>query len=558
MSRILVLGGYGGFGGRISRRLAAAGHDVVVAGRSLDKAQAFCAGDPRLHPAELDRAHVAAGLALHRPVLVIDASGPFQAMDHTVPRAAIAAGVHYCDIADGSAFVTGITKLDEMARHAGVVVLSGASSVPALSGAVVRGLSEGFETCTAVEMAISASNRATAGGAVAAAIVGQVGKPFHLWRGRRQVAVFGWQDMERADFAVPGCKPLTGRSVALVDVPDVNLLPDRLPGRPSVVFRAGGELGFQNLALWLLSWPVRWRWVGGLGTIARWLLPLQNLTRRLGSDRSGMIVRIFGIIGSRRVERRWTLIADDGDGPEIPTLAIVPLASRILSGSEPCGARDAGEALNLEDFAPAFADLAITDARKDVALPPPLYARIMGDSFDRLPPAVRRMHQVLRDGGAQGEAIVTGARNRLGRLIARAAGFPPGGHYPLHVSFSEREGVERWTRRFGDRQFTSELSEVDGRLVERFGPARFAFDLKGDEAGLRMVMRQWSIFGLRLPLSWAPRSPAREWEEDGAFRFDVPISLPLVGRIVHYRGTLRPIIPQTDVAHSEKQFHSTG
>ncbi|MBX7483354.1 hypothetical protein [Qipengyuania qiaonensis] len=35
MSLILVLGGYGGFGGRISRRLSDAGHEVVVAGRSL-------------------------------------------------------------------------------------------------------------------------------------------------------------------------------------------------------------------------------------------------------------------------------------------------------------------------------------------------------------------------------------------------------------------------------------------------------------------------------------------------------------------------------------------
>ena len=42
MSRILVIGGYGGFGARLTRRLIAAGHDVLVAGRSADKAAAFC------------------------------------------------------------------------------------------------------------------------------------------------------------------------------------------------------------------------------------------------------------------------------------------------------------------------------------------------------------------------------------------------------------------------------------------------------------------------------------------------------------------------------------
>ena len=70
-------------------------------------------------------------------------------------------------------------------------MIAGASSVPALSGAVVRELAAGVETATAVEIAISASNRATAGGSVAAAIVGQVGQPFRLWRGRRDEVVHG-------------------------------------------------------------------------------------------------------------------------------------------------------------------------------------------------------------------------------------------------------------------------------------------------------------------------------------------------------------------------------
>ncbi|WP_202049671.1 hypothetical protein [Sphingomonas sp. So64.6b] len=40
---ILVLGAYGGFGARLSRRRVAAGHHVLVAGRHLDRASAFCA-----------------------------------------------------------------------------------------------------------------------------------------------------------------------------------------------------------------------------------------------------------------------------------------------------------------------------------------------------------------------------------------------------------------------------------------------------------------------------------------------------------------------------------
>ena len=538
MTRILVLGGYGGFGGRISYRLAMAGHEVIVAGRSRVKAAVFCADKAGLTPAEVSRDAIGEGLARWRPAVVVDASGPFQEMDLAVPRAAIAAGVHYCDIADSTAFVTAIAALDGEAKAAGVAVISGASSVPALSGAVVRDLAEGLDTVAQVRIAISASNRATAGGSVAAAIVGQVGQPFRLWRGKRWTRVHGWQELRRQDFVVAGRKRLNGRLVALVDVPDLSLLPGRLPGEPSVEFRAGGELAFQNAILWLLSWPVRRGWIASLASLARWLLPLQRLTASLGSDRSAMAVQLFGMAGGSRIERVWTAIAEDGDGPEIPTLAIAPLVAKILTGDVPTGARDAGEALTLADYAPAFAELYIYQERTDRVLPPPLYARVLGDRFVRLPASVRAMHSNLRDGGAAGEAQVTGAANVLGALIARIVGFPRAGRYPLHVTFAEDEKGERWTRHFGRTSFHSVLGMHNGVLTEQFGPLRFLFDLPVDAKRLMMKMGGWSAFGIPLPLALAPRSLAAEWEEDGRFHFDVPIALPLIGRLVHYRGWL--------------------
>lgn len=538
VSRILVLGGYGGFGGRISKRLAAEGHEVLVAGRSPAKAEAFCRADPGLKPIAFDRSDIATALSQYVPDLLVDASGPFQSMDLAIPRACIAAGVHYCDIADSTAFVRAISELDAAARERGVAAISGASSVPALSGAAMRALSAGIDRVTAVEIAISASNRATVGPAVAAAILGQVGLPFHLWRGRQEVTVHGWQEPIRIDFEVHGLRPLRRRRVALVDVPDVALAPDRLTGRPSVTFRAGTELGFQNLLLWLLSWPVRGGWLESLAGIGRWIAPLQRMTSWLGSDRSAMSLRLFGLVGDTRMERRWTLIAENGDGPEIPALAVPPIAERILAGEEPSGARDAGQALSLADFEPAFARLAIVHASEKRVLAPSLYARIMGDGFERLPPAVRRIHGVLRDDGTTGEAEVTGAANALGALIARIMRFPAAGRHPLHVTFRECDGTERWVRSFGTSTFASSLSAEDGDLVERFGPLRFRFALPSDHRGLAMHIKGWSLWRIPLPLALAPRSSAREWEEDGRFCFDVPIALPLIGRIVHYRGWL--------------------
>lgn len=538
VSRILVLGGYGGFGARISRRLAAAGHEVLVAGRTRAAAEAFCATGPRLTPLVLDRADVAAALTASRPDALVDASGPFQAMDYAVPGACIAAGVPYYDIADGRAFVCGIVTFDAAARQAGVPVIAGASSVPALSGAAVRALAEGMERVCAVEMAISASNRASAGPAVSAAILGQVGQRFGLRPGGRETVAYGWSEPQRITFDLPGVEPVRDRRVALVDVPDVELLPQRLPGRPAVAFRAGTELSFQNVALGLAGLAVRHGWVGSLAPFARWLAPLQRLTAKLGSDRSAMIVRLFGLAAGKRVERRWTLIADAGDGPEIPAFSVPLVIARMLSGREPPGARDAGLSLQLADYEPAFAGLTIRHSTEEYDLEPPLYRRVIGPAFETLPPAVQEMHDVLRDSGAAGEAEVAGAAHPLGRLIARLLRFPPAGRYPVHVLFAEHDGAERWTRTFGPHRFSSTLSAAGDQLVQRFGPLRFHFALPTGGKGLTMDLQRWSAWRLPLPLAFAPRSRAREWQQYGRFHFDVPIALPLIGRIVHYRGWL--------------------
>lgn len=320
-------------------------------------------------------------------------------------------------------------------------------------------------------------------------------------------SVHGWQELRNLDFAVPEMPPIRRRLVALADVPDVALLPDRLPGRPATTFRAGTELGFQNRALWLASWPVRWGWLRSLSGLSRGLKPLQRLTANMGSARSAMIISLYGDRGGERIERRWTLIADQGDGPEIPALSVPLVVERILARQEAPGARDAGLALTLADYEPLFASLAIRHAQEDIAAPGPLYRRVMGSRFSDLPAAVRTLHDVWRDGGAEGEAEVIGPTNRLAAFVARAVGFPPPGRCTVHVRFEERDGVETWMRSFGDHRFSSQLSQSGQCLVERFGPLRFRFDLPNAGNGLAMIMRRWSFLGVPLPLALAPRSP---------------------------------------------------
>jgi NAD(P)-dependent dehydrogenase (short-subunit alcohol dehydrogenase family) len=543
MKSVMIIGGYGGFGARLSARLAKAGWRVLVAGRRLEAATTFCAGLEHAIPIVADReGDLGPILAQHQPDLVIDAAGPFQGNDHRVPLACIAARLHYLDLADARDFVCTISTLDEAAKAAGVSIISGASSVPALSGAVVRALIGGMSKVAAINIAISASNRATAGPAVAASIMSYVGKPLSLWRGGRWADATGWHMLRRERFDVVGRKSLQ-RLTALSDVPDHTIMPEMVAhlgqGRPATTFRAGPEFSFQVLGIWMLSWLVKWRLIPSLSALSGWLRYLQAPTNGLGSDRSGMVVEVKGFVGDAGTIRRWTLIAEDGDGPEIPTLAACLLSDMIVEGQMKPGAYDASTLLTLEQFQPQFDGLSIYHERMDTPYKP-LYQRVLGHRFATLPPAVADMHLLVGDGGATGEAIVTRGQSLLAKIVCAIMGFPPNGSMALRVSFDEHHGAETWTRDFGGTRFSSVLSQQGPNLIERFGPLAFAFGLDTNAAGLSMHIRGWTAFGVPMPRFFGPKIQAREWQEGDAFCFDVAIGLPLIGPIVRYQGRLHP------------------
>jgi NAD(P)-dependent dehydrogenase (short-subunit alcohol dehydrogenase family) len=534
VKEVLVFGGYGGFGGRVARSLAKAGFAVLVAGRSLARAQAFCAAHPghALRPLALARE---AGLGGERPWLVVDAAGPFQDIDYRLPEACIAAGCHYLDLADGREFVCGIGALDAAARAAGVTIISGASSLPALSAAVCDRLAAGLDRVSAIDAALSAGNRFAEGVSVTRAVLSYAGKPVLLWRGQTWRRCFGWQEMGRIVFRVGGASALR-RRVAICDVPDLTLLPEFYPGRPATRFRAGTELDVQNVGLWLLSWTVRWRWLASLRPLTSLMIWAQRALGWIGGERSAMRVVLKGWRGENAVRRSWTVLAERGDGPWIPTLA-VPLLAAGLDSLAP-GARSAAGSLDLAEFEQAFAPFAIATAIEEEEVQP-LYARVMGEDFGLLQPAVRALHLVNGDLAASGMAEVIRGGGLVARLLCRFMGFPAAAaEVPVSIWMREEDGVETWRRDFGGSAFSSRLARRGGLLTERFGPIRFGFALRRAPDGLTMHFVRWWLGPLPMPRLLMPRGVAREYEADGRFHFDVPIALPLIGPIIHYRGWL--------------------
>lgn len=330
MIPVLILGGYGNFGKRIARALVKSNVPIIIAGRDKAKAETLAIELGQLaKTATFDVNHdLAAQLASFQPCAVVNTCGPFQTADYRVAETCIAHGVHYIDLADGRTFVTGITQLDAAANAKGVSVISGASTVPGLSSAVLEHFKHEFASIDSLRFGISPGQRAERGLATTEGILTYVGKPLAPFAGHP--CAYGWQDVHRQEYTSLG-----KRWMANCDIPDLDVLPPAY-GIKSIQFSAGLELAPLHLGLWALSWLVRFGLPLNLPKHAATLLAASNWFDRFGSADGGMHMFIQGTAtdGSPH-ERRWFIIAKDGYGPHIPTIPAVVLAKKIAGGSAP-------------------------------------------------------------------------------------------------------------------------------------------------------------------------------------------------------------------------------
>jgi Saccharopine dehydrogenase NADP binding domain len=358
VQRALVLGGYGAFGQRVAERLARVpGLELIVAGRSQAKAEACAAelGKParaRVIPACLDGGMItSAELAQRKPALLINATGPYQDQDYRLPQACISAGVHYLDLADARGFVTGIGTLDAEAKAAGVLVVSGASTVPAVSGAVLDAYAPQFARLESIMTVISPGNSFDPGLATTQSILGTLGRPLAGAGSAR-----GWQGLRRV--ALPG---LGARWIGHCDAPDRELFPQRYPSLKRADVHAALEVGVFHLGLWGVSWLARSGLLRDPARLAPALLAVKKMLGRLGSDRGGMLVQLEGRAHDGRSKRiDWHLVAGSGHGPYIPAIASVLLTKRLLDGTLTArGAMPCVGLFTLEEFMAEVGDLDI-------------------------------------------------------------------------------------------------------------------------------------------------------------------------------------------------------
>lgn len=353
---MLVLGGYGNFGARIVRALG--GHEssmLLIGGRDLHRAEGLAQ----------EVGHGARGVAVDWTAsdfaermralgveLLIHTAGPFQVQRYEVAQAAARAGAHYIDLADGRRFVCDFPQaMDAAFRHADCSAITGASTVPALSSAVVEHLTHGWQRIDAIDLCVAPAQTAPRGVATLAAVLSYCGAPIDVWREGRWQTQRGWTRPERVHFA--RLKPRLG---ALCDIPDLELFPSRYKVTQRVMFRAALEVRWGQ---WAFACLAALRAAGVLRHPERWARPLNAVARMfdvLGSALGGMVVRVQGVNAQGEpLQRAWHISADHDHGPEIPCMAAIVLARRLAGGEVlPVGAHACMGLLSLAEFVPEF------------------------------------------------------------------------------------------------------------------------------------------------------------------------------------------------------------
>jgi len=357
--RVMVVGGYGNFGSIVCRHLAQMPEiELLLSGRDARKLQhkvaELQAQSGRACEGWCGDAMGAGFQAALRELniqLVVHTGGPFQGQSYAVAESCIGAGVNYCDLADCRTFVNGIAVLDARAREAGVALLSGCSSVPTLSSAIIDQQRSRFARIDSIEHGISSSAKMP-GLSTVEGVLAYAGKPIKQLKNGQVHEVLGWLDL-----TLRSMPQLGTRVLANVDVPDMDIFARRY-GAQTLRFKAGAGLKLGGVANALLAQALRFglvrdhvRWAARLHRLGRWF-------ERFGDGKSAMYIDVQGIgVDDQPLSMTAQLTALNDKGPEIPSCAAVALAIKMARGYAPQpGARPCVGEISVDEYLAAIND----------------------------------------------------------------------------------------------------------------------------------------------------------------------------------------------------------
>ncbi len=355
--RVLILGGYGTFGSRIAKRLCAKNIHVIINGRHSHKAESLQSTilsqqvDARVSVACFDvKTDLKSQLTELSPQLVIHTCGPFQGQNTNIAETIITAGIHYIDLADGRDYVQQMLQLDQLAKQHAVCAITAASTVPALSSAVLTHLKNHFDMngFDQVSIGISPGQKTDRGLATTQAVLSYIGKALKPWPGSRNTS-FGWQNTYLQKYP-----KISSRMMGNCEAPDLDLFTDFYDIK-TLTFSAGMESKLLHVSIWLVSWLVRMGLPVKLGNHAAVLLKASRWFDLLGTADGGMHVKVSGSDSAQLpVNKTWYIEAFDDHGPQIPAIPAVIMAEKILSQDIDCGVQPCVDLITLNEYLSAL------------------------------------------------------------------------------------------------------------------------------------------------------------------------------------------------------------
>lgn len=355
--RVMVIGGYGNFGSIVCRHLVAMpGVALVISGRDSHKLQRKVDELKDLSGRVCESwCGDAMGAAFTSTLNAMDiqwvvhTGGPFQGQSYAVAQSCIDAGVNYCDLSDCRTFVNGIDVLDARAKQTGVAILSGCSSVPTLSSAIIDRYRYRFKCIDSIEHGITSSAKMP-GLSTIEGVLAYAGKPIKQLKNGQVHEVSGWQDLTLRKMPRLGTRVL-----ANVDVPDMDIFAGRY-GAHTLSFKAGSGLKLGGVANFLLAEALK---LGLVHDHVIWAVRLHrwgSWFERFGDGQSAMYIDVEGQgVDGKPLSMTVQLTAQNDKGPQIPSCAAVALMAKLVAGYAPePGARPCVGEISVDEYLAAI------------------------------------------------------------------------------------------------------------------------------------------------------------------------------------------------------------
>jgi len=175
----------------------------------------------------------------------------------------------------------------------------------------------------------------------------------------------------------------------------------------------------------------------------------------------------------------------------------------------------------------------------------PLYARLLGTAWTRLPVEVRQAHLDGERLCRSGTFRIRHGTSTLSRIAAAILRLPRAGDaVATQLIVLRTKDGEKWVRRFaGNTLTTTQTTDTSGLLIEHFGMLEIRVRLEVDAGALiyRQVGAALRLGLLRVPLSrclWPFITGSEKADCPRGTSVSVRVTLPLADLLIAYDGHL--------------------